>query len=558
MINSLHIKNFILTDNLKVNFANGFNVITGETGTGKSVIIGAINLLFEKKVSKNLLFDKEKNAYIEATFTDVDNTFLEKYDIEPEDGELFIAKEIFPTGKSKSFINGRRISKDIMTDFKDFLLDFHNQNKQNLYIESSYQLKLLDSAAQNEKLLKEYQHLNNEVMSLAKHLEELLKNEKEQKDKIELYRYQIKEFQNADLQLGEDENLEKELNKLTYADDILKVFSEIKNEFYESDFSIYDKISQKLNELSEYKEYDETISESVEYLNSILESMDMLVSNSRRIDDIIYVDRERLDEVKDRLDIINTLKQKYSMEIDDLLVYRDKIQKEIETFGSNNEAIKITKEKLRNKVNNLITFAEKLSDKRKKYARMFEKEIEDNLKKLSINDVVFKIKVDRKPMSKVLLDDFIIPDAWGLDKVTFLFSANKGKSPEDIKIAASGGELSRIVLTIKKLLAEKLESKIMIFDEIDTGIGGKTAEITGKFIFDISKKNQVICITHLAQIASYGENHYKIDKYSDNKKTKIEIKKLDKKTRIIEVARMLSGKISENSINHAMEIMTKE
>jgi len=558
MINSLHIKNFILTDNLKVNFANGFNVITGETGTGKSVIIGAINLLFEKKVSKNLLFDKEKNAYIEATFTDVDNTFLEKYDIEPEDGELFIAKEIFPTGKSKSFINGRRISKDIMTDFKDFLLDFHNQNKQNLYIESSYQLKLLDSAAQNEKLLKEYQHLNNEVMSLAKHLEELLKNEKEQKDKIELYRYQIKEFQNADLQLGEDENLEKELNKLTYADDILKVFSEIKNEFYESDFSIYDKISQKLNELSEYKEYDETISESVEYLNSILESMDMLVSNSRRIDDIIYVDRERLDEVKDRLDIINTLKQKYSMEIDDLLVYRDKIQKEIATFGSNNEAIKITKEKLRNKVNNLITFAEKLSDKRKKYARMFEKEIEDNLKKLSINDVVFKIKVDRKPMSKVLLDDFIIPDAWGLDKVTFLFSANKGKSPEDIKIAASGGELSRIVLTIKKLLAEKLESKIMIFDEIDTGIGGKTAEITGKFIFDISKKNQVICITHLAQIASYGENHYKIDKYSDNKKTKIEIKKLDKKTRIIEVARMLSGKISENSINHAMEIMTKE
>jgi len=172
--------------------------------------------------------------------------------------------------------------------------------------------------------------------------------------------------------------------------------------------------------------------------------------------------------------------------------------------------------------------------------------------------VIFKIKVDRKPMSKVLLDDITIPDALGVDKITFLFSANKGKNPENIKIAASGGELSRIVLTIKKLLAEKLESKIMIFDEIDTGIGGKTAEITGKFIFDISKKNQVICITHLAQIASYGGNHYKIDKYSDNKKTKIEIKKLDKKTRVLEIARMLSGKISENSINHAMEIMNKE
>ncbi len=559
MILSLRINNFILVDEIYMEFNKGLNIITGETGAGKSVIIGAINAIFDKKVKRDVLLDKTKKAFIEASFlVENDLPLLKKYDIEPENGEIFIAREFLPDGKKKSFINGRRISMDIALEFKNALFDFHNQNKHLAYLESSHQLELLDLAANTEENLKNYQDKYNEIIRLASKLKKTIEEEKAAKERVELYKYQLKELREANLTENEDESLEKEFMKLSNAEEILNIFNEISYNFYESENSVYDKISYKLKELENFSEDIDVVKEAKEYLSNILENLDNLISLSHKIEDVIYIDKEKLELVKDRLDIINNLKNKYGKEIKELISYMKEIESFIKEYTINFDFIEKAKDELKMKISDLYNLANELSEKRKEKAKLFEKEIENNLHRLSLEQAKFKITIDKNTAYKEILYNFKVPSIKGFDRIDFLFSANRGKKLQPIKIAASGGELSRIVLSIKKILAENFAGKTLIFDEIDVGIGGKTAVVTGEFISDIAKKSQVITVTHLARIASYAKTHYKIDKVEEKEKTKIYIERLDKKSRILEIARMLSGNSSQNAINHAIEILNNK
>ena len=322
--------------------------------------------------------------------------------------------------------------------------------------------------------------------------------------------------------------------------------------------SVYDKVAYKLKELESFSDDIDVIKEAKEYVNAILQSLENLVSLSHKIEDVIYIDKEKLDFVKERLDTINLLKNKYKRGITDLISYIEEIEKFIIGYKVNSDFIEKGKKELKEKISNLFSLAEELSEKRKRGARIFEKEIEDNLRLLSLEQAKFKITIDKNTAYKEILYNFKIPSIKGFDRIDFLFSANRGKKLQPIKIAASGGELSRIVLSIKKILAENFAGKTLIFDEIDVGIGGKTAVVTGEFISDIAKKSQVITVTHLARIASYAKTHYKIDKVEEKEKTKIYIERLDKKSRILEIARMLSGNSSQNAINHAIEILNNK
>ena len=559
MILSLKISNFILVKDLELNFANGLNVITGETGTGKSVIIGAINATFDKKTKKDVLLDASQKAYLEATFSikNIHNELFEKYDIKPENNEIFISREFYPDNKRKSFINGRRVTHDIVAEFKDLLLDFHSQHNHLNYLNPDFQMHLLDLYSNNENLLESYKKLYYKIISFAKSLKDSIREEKEKADKIELYKYQLEELKQAQLTENEDEILEKELKTLTYAEDILNIFSEINYQFYESETSLYDIIYQKIHLLDNFSEVD-IVKESLDYLKNIAENLDSLNNLTRNAEDIIFVDKERLEEITERLDLINELKSKYKKNSRELIEYQKEIETQINNFQTDKENIDKQKKELKHKINKLMEIAKQLSTKRKKYAPLFEEEICNNLKRLSIPDAQFKIKIDKKPISKEIFNGLEIPSLKGFDSVDFLFSANRGKDAKTLKSSASGGELSRIVLSIKKILAEKLKEKTLIFDEIDAGIGGKTAKVTGKFIGDISQKTQVICITHLAQIAAYADMHIKIDKVNQKNKTLIKIENLEKNKRILEIARMLSGNTSDSAINHAKEILNRK
>ncbi len=556
MILSLKIQNFILVKELFLEFDKSFNVLTGETGAGKSIIIGAINAIFDKKVNKDVCYDKSFPAYLEATFSvNKDDEFLKRFDIIPENDEIFIAREFLSGGKKKSFINGRRVSQDIVFALKPYLFDFHNQNRHIRYAENSLQLDLLDNFADTKSILYKYRQLYSEILKIADSIKNMIEIEEKQKEKAELYEYQLKELEDAKLSPNEDDALEKQFETLSNAEEILNFFGELNYDFYEAENSVYDKISAKLNELGNLPSDIKVIKESKNLLNNILQNLDDVIAISHSVNDEVFVDTALLEQVKERLDTINSLKNKYGKNLSELLEYKKEISYFMANYKTGNNKIEEFKHILAEKIEKLNKLAEEISAVRKENAEPFAKQIEDNLKLLSLENAKFKIRIDKKNAYKEILSEFKIPSLNGFDKVEFLFSANREKEVQPIRDIASGGELSRIVLTIKKLLARNFTAKTLIFDEIDSGIGGKTAVVTGKFIKEIAEKSQVICVTHLPQIAAYADTHFMIEKIDTGKNTKINIERLDKKSRIKEIARMLAGNQSPKAINHAKEIL---
>ncbi|MDD4155186.1 MAG: DNA repair protein RecN [Candidatus Cloacimonetes bacterium] len=562
MLTELKIENFVLVDKINVSFDDKLTVLSGETGAGKSVLVGAINLVLGGQVRGNIFLDNSKSVLLEASFTRLEyipefNELISKYEIDMSDGELFFRRDIKPDGKSSIFINGRKSTNSIVKEFRSILLDFHSQRDQQLLFDEEVQINFLDEYAELLDLRSEfnekYQKLQYLIIEAKRQKEEI----KRLQDKKLLYEYQINELETANLSINEESDLDNEYQVLLNAKEILGLFETFNQEFFENENTIYDKIKYYQKSFEEFKNSSKLIDNVCENLITCSTALEDVMQTIRFIDQEIVIDEKRLDTVEARIKVLFDLKTKYRKDISELMNYILEMKEFIRNFNQNIKKNDNIDKEIKSINLECIRIAELLSVKRKQSAINFEKLIVNNLKDLAIKDATFKIIVDKISSFDLNSVDISKFNNFGCDRVSFQFSANKGMQIQDLKFSISGGELSRLLLVIKSILANKLPEKTVVFDEIDTGIGGNTANMLGQFIRELSNNQQIICITHLPQIASLGHNHFKIEKKLYLNKNSITIAKLNKEDRIIEIARMLSGDITEVSKKHAIELLNK-
>jgi len=562
MIKSLLIENFIIVKKVKLNFENGLQVLTGETGAGKSIIVGAIDVIMGGKVRSGMVFDEEKPTHLEVVFNiEKENKrfqeLLSKYEADLSDEEVFFTKEIYPNLKGKSFLNGRRLTNSAIKEFREVLLDFHSQKDQQKLLDNAYQLEILDSFGNLIPQRKEFEEKFLDVRKKLDELQNLQKQEQEQEEKIKLYQYQVNELEELDLKEKEDENLQNELNLLIHAEEIIEQSADIERKVFEDENSVYDIVNSFIIRLAKFTDDNIHIKKTVDLLQESLTNLEEAITETRQVQNFINVDKHRLQEAESRLDTLNMIKNKYKMEIPEILTYLKKIKEDINFYSSGKKRIEFLEKEYHLKMSELNKSAEQLSINRRKIALKFEKEIEQNIKKLALPEAKIKIRFDKVNAKKEFTSDLKYLTRSGQDEIEFFFSANRGVMMQPLKHAASGGEFSRVLLTIKKILSGKMDKKTIIFDEIDAGIGGNIARLLGEFISNIGKFHQVICITHLPQIASYAGNNYAIKKRIGTKFPGIEVKRLNEKEKKEEIARMLAGSDSKLALKYAEEILKK-
>ena len=563
MIKSLSIRNFIIVRDLELEFSKGLQVLSGETGAGKSIIVGAIDLVLGGTLRSGMLFEETKPANLEAVF-DIDpahealHDFLQKYEIDVSEGEIFISKEIGTNLRSKGFINGRRVAQDIIVELRNILLDFHSQRDQQKLFDQEYQLQVLDNFGNLEKERMEFAEKFHRLETRIRELNSLEKQEKEQADRIKLYEYQVDEIASMQLKPDEEETLQSELSLLSNAEAILELSAEMEQAFYECENSIHDQISSFINRFQHFENDNIVIKEAVSCLRDSLANLDDAVQKIRELQHIVDLDNSRLEAVQERMDALNRLMQKYKKSVPQILVYQDEMNAEIDSYSSGKEQINNLKKTIAIGIKEIQKSASELSQKRKKAAKDFENELVENIRKLAIPEAKIEIRFSPLNTQKESYEELNGISSTGSDEVDYYFTANKGMKLQPLRVAASGGELSRFLLTVKKVLSYKLDSRTIVFDEIDTGIGGKTSELLAEFIHDIGKYHQVICISHLPQIAAYANRHFAIVKKSGEKTSEVEVYRLTEKERLHEIARMLSGSETELALQHAEELLKKK
>lgn len=546
MLATLNVKNFAIIDNMQINFDDGFTVLTGETGAGKSLIIDAISLLFGERASSDLIRFGEQKASIEGLFSDYNskiiallNDFAIEYD---EDDFLIIKREIYQNGKSLCKINNQTVSLNQLKLISSYIGDIHSQFDTFGLINPKNYLSFLKDEYIDEELnkylvlLKDY---NNLLLKLKKLESEIDENNL----KKDYYEYQINELEKANLSVDEEKKLQTELSVLTNSEKVNELISDLKQTYNDSDLlkNIYDSINT-LNKLSEFNNKFIDLKNIVEEAYYSLESIatDKLL-NSANYD----FNENRFNEINERLSIYSDFKRKYKKDISEIIEY----QNNIKDILHNIDNFDVVKEELNKEINNiyeqLMLSAKLISDRRKANAKELEGVIQNHLIDLQLNNVKFNIAFTETSLNKD-----------GIDEVDFMISFNKGEPLKPLSKIASGGELSRFMLALKTILGNKLPMQIKIFDEIDSGVSGSIAYSIGKKILTISTNSQVLCITHLPQVASLANNHFKISKEIKDSKTYTIIEKLSYKERINEIANMLSnGNITENSLKYAEELL---
>lgn len=534
MLRRLTINNYALIRELEIEFNEPFSVITGETGAGKSIILGALSLILGNRVDHLVLPDTEKKCFIEGSFD------IAKCDLEPffEENNLdydqicIIRREITASGKSRAFINDTPVNLNQLKDLTSKLIDVHSQHQTLLLKENSFQLSIIDQVADNQKLIKKYKELYKNHNKLKSELNELTIQSHRSKTEIDYIQFIVDEFNNAALKIGEQETLEEELNVQSHAE-------EIKTRLYNA---IQILANDEKNIISGLREVNSLVSAATKHyaeLNGVKERLDSCVIELKDINEYlndtvesISFDPQRIDEINSRLSQIYKLQQKHQVNnIEKLLELANDFENKIQGIELLDDKLAKLKEEVIRSYDDLMLCANELSNKRKEVSGFIESSIINTVSQVGIKNAIFKI-------SWTNLDQ---PQKDGIDSVRFLFTANKGGVPDDISKIASGGELSRLMLAVKSLISTNNILPTIIFDEIDTGISGDIAGRVGNILLKIAANMQVITITHLPQIAALGHEHFKVLKLNDDDSTFSTIKKLDSEEQIDELALMISG-----------------
>lgn len=562
MLTELFLQNYILIPELRLRFERGMSVITGETGAGKSILVGALNLVFGKSSIQQIAFDPKKDVYLEVTFNishkhDQVTAYLESIGVSVTEDELVTAREITSSGKSTSFLNGRKTSLSVLKELHDLLIDFHHQRDQQNLLSPSFQMDLLDNFGNLMPLRTSFRDAFTNLKDLLKLRQELQEEQERNRQLCELYRFQSDELASAQLKSGEDAELEQEFNLLSHSEEIIALAKEVYQSFYEQDNSLYDTLSGSLAQIRRYSDLSSSIVEICTGLETCVSNLQDASSRLRSLQEQIASDPARLEEIRLRLDLINSLKAKYKKAgISELLEYLEQINSFIATQDTGNDKLQALDNEISRLFAEVKKQADKLTAQRSKVAVRLAEDIVKNVRQLSIPKAQFEIKIDKKSSEEILLTD--LGKAWsdtGQDVVEYRFSANPGSPVQPLKAIVSGGELSRILLASKQSLASVMPPRTIILDEVDVGIGGKTAGALADFIHKLGHDFQVICITHLARIAAAADSHVVIEKQVRKDHTSISVETLSGEARTNEIARMLSGHITDLSLQHARELL---
>lgn len=548
MLLNVHVKDLALIEDVDICFGDGLNILTGETGAGKSIIIGSIGVALGAKAGKDLIRQGAEYALVELVFQVESKETLDKLkdmDIDAEDGQIIIARKI-SNGKSLIKINGQTMTASALKEIASLLIDVHGQRDYETLVHTEKHLDILDAFASDsvlglkEKvsgLYKEYKAINNKLL-------EFTKDEEQRAKDLAFYEFQAKEIEDADLVVGEDEELEVEFKKVTHGQKIAEAMG-IAYEAISSDEGAATRVGLALKELGSVSNLDDDLSSIYDSLSSIdALCYDISKEMSSYMDKLDF-DEERVAFVSERLDTINKLKLKHGKTISDILDKKAWLDEQTEALSNYDEARRKLEKDMEKALQQLEEVCSELSNKRKKAALSLEKEITKALVDLNFLEVKFKADFTRAK-------DYT---AKGFDVMEFMISTNPGEEVKPLTKIASGGELSRIMLGLKAVLAKKDAVDTLIFDEIDTGISGKTAGMVADKMSAISKEHQVISITHLPQIASHADSHYLIEKSVKDKHTFTDIRKLNNEESVNELARMLGGTvITDAALDNAREL----
>ncbi len=555
MLLELSIKNFAIIDDLKINFTEGLNLLTGETGSGKSIIIEALGIVLGGRGSKDVIRTGEDKAILQALFFIEDShrvkDTLTKYGIDlEENGLLIISREISNMYPSISRINGRTITLTILREITADLVDIFAQHEHQSLLDISNHKKVIDMFGDSafKKIKAEIKLYYEEYIHAKDRLSKINMDSREREREIDLLKFQIEEINSANLK-EEDDKIEEEFSKLSNIQDIINGIGQISQSFNSLDFgevSIIDLINKDVSILNNLVRFDSELSIYLNKLKEINFELQDINNGLNDYVDKIDIDESRLNFLEDRLNMINSLKKKYGNSIENILEFKKNIELELEEILNHKKEIKVLDEKIDKLEKNIYNLSKDLSFRRQQIAISLEKKISKELLELNMKDVLFK--VDFKEKEEISSD--------GIDQIEFLISTNLGEEPKPVSKIVSGGEMSRIMLGFKSILAKYDGITTMIFDEIDTGISGRTAQIVGEKISEISKERQIIAITHLPQIAALADSHYLITKKTNNGKTVTTIKKLSYDEKIKEMARLLGGvDVTNTTLDHAREMI---
>lgn len=543
MLRQLRIRDFAIIDELTITFEAGFNVITGETGAGKSIVIDALGLTLGERAQSDMIRTGKSETVAEALFDVPMPQFLKGLGI-PAGDEIILRRTLLSSGKSRAFINDTAVNAQTLFEFGRSLVDMHGQHEHQSLLFAENQRAVLDAYGKlaNEKA--EVEKLFREVQSIRSELSGFKADIKEKEHRIDLLKFQINDIDSVSLQSGEKETLAEERTILANLTKLNELSDTAYSLLYSGDGSLSEKLSSAVSLLTEISQIDAGIKE---VLNNLREAMPLIEDSSaslRKYRDRYDVDPKRLGVVEDRLDIIKRLERKYGEGVECILKYREDAAMELDALTLSDEKLKQLEDTLGAKEKTLSTQSAKLSDMRKHVAHKIEEAVRAVLKELAMEKAEFKIEFKQTPLTSA-----------GMDHVEFMLSANQGEIPKPLGRVASGGELSRIMLALKGILADADSIPVLIFDEVDAGIGGKTAETVGKRLKNLARKHQVLCITHLPQIAAMADHHIMIEKTQKKAGVYVKVNELLPEERWKEIARMLSGKITDTSLRHAKELL---
>ncbi len=538
MISTLHIKNIGIIDDLVVNLNNGLNILTGETGAGKTLIIDSLQIATGGRFSKDMIRRGEECSFVELALylPENDNSI---------DGNIIVSREIHSNGRNSCKVNGRLVTVNELKSFMKNLIDIHGQMDNQSILDQTMHIKYLDDfIGKKIKTIKdEYLEYYKEYCNVKSEIKSNFGDEKEKQRKLDLLRYQVNEIESASLKMGEDVEVENIRERMINSEKIRENLNEVNSEI--GDTTI-DSVSNAIRALEKVEIIDNKYSETLNTLKGVYYDLQELSRDVKAFQDEMDFDEAEKQKIEERYDLIHDLKRKYGNSIEEILKYKEEISTEIEKIENSEEYIAELKKKLNKIIEKMKNLSDQINKIRREYAIELEKNINKELFELEMPNAKFKISI-KKNDEEIFWEN-------GQDQVEFLISTNVGEEEKELIKIASGGEMSRIMLAIKNVLANVDEVPVMIFDEIDTGISGKAAKSVGEKLKQISKTHQVICITHQANIAAKGDYNYYISKRIDNGRTLTNIKQLNEEETIKEIARISSGEYSKAALEHAKEL----
>jgi DNA repair protein RecN (Recombination protein N) len=550
MLETLRIQNYALIDDLEIDFGSGFNALTGETGAGKSIVLGALNLVLGGRASSDILRDPAKPAKIDAVFNLVKSSkrlraILHEHEIAPQDHELLISRSLSAEGRSRGYVCGNLVPISVLAEIGDELVDLHGQHEHQSLLRPERQLDLLDAFADVESIAEDITTKTAALRDLTKEMIALESDDRERARRLDYLRHEVNEINGAGLRAGEEEELKARRNLIANAERIFTLASQARSALYEGeDGSAILSIDSANADVTELAQIDERFRSLLPRLTEARAIIEEISIELRSYADRVEFDPNELDELNERLTSLSALKRKYGRSIEEIIEYRDRAVAELATYDSRDQILVELRARHKYLLADARATASTLSQKRKAAARKLDKLVTESLQELGMKGGCLQTSFEETELNST-----------GTDRIEFTLAANPGEKLKPLRLVASGGEISRIMLAMKAVFASGDKIPTLVFDEIDAGVGGGVARNVARKLRALAESHQTICITHLAQIAATATRHYNVAKSERKGRNITNVVEMNQEARVSEIARLLDGSVSDVSVKHARALL---